>query len=113
MSEKSYENKLKAHLKANGAYFVKYFGCAFTQSGVPDILACVGGRFVAIEVKDTKGRPSPLQLANLRSIDRAGGVALLAYPKDFEFVKSIICALNDNKPINQLYKPFLDRLQKF
>lgn len=109
MSEKAYENKLKASLKSSGAYFVKYFGCAFSASGVPDILACVNGRFLGIEVKAVTGRPSPLQLHNLKAIDAAGGIALLAYPKDYDAVMSIIEALKSGGSLDGLYEPFRKR----
>lgn len=105
-AEKTYENKLKAFLKKRGVYHVKYFGCAFTQAGVPDLLACVNGTFLGIEVKASTGKPSTLQLANLRLIDAAGGIALLTYPEDYEDVKILINALIDRKPVAPLYEPF-------
>lgn len=105
-AEKTFENKLKAFLKKRGAYHVKFFGCAYTQAGVPDILACVNGTFVGIEVKASTGKPSALQLINLRNIDNSGGIALLAYPEDFEEIKLLIDALIDRTPYSALYEPF-------
>ena len=105
-AEKTFENKLKAYLKKRGAYFVKYFGCAYSQAGVPDILACVNGTFVGIEVKSSTGKPSTLQLINLRDIDANGGIALLAYPEDYENIKLLISALIDRTPVSALYEPF-------
>lgn len=90
MREKAFENKLKALLKAKGCYVVKYFGCAFSQAGVPDILCCVNGKFLAIEVKGDGGRPSPLQLHNIEQIEAAGGHAVVLYPNDFEAFKSLL-----------------------
>lgn len=110
-SEKTYENKLKSFLKSKGAYFVKYFGCAFSQSGVPDILCCVNGKFLGIEVKASGGRPSALQLHNLKSIDAAGGIALLVYPKDYNDFVQIIDALSTGEDINGLYEPFKARFK--
>lgn len=88
--EKRYEQKIKKLLNNLGAYHVKQFGCGYTKAGVPDILACLNGRFVAIEVKATKGRPSELQLYNLRKIDACGGYAILAYPDDFEALETLL-----------------------
>jgi Holliday junction resolvase len=60
---------------------------------VPDILACVNGYFVAIEVKAQQGRPSELQLYNIEKIRDAGGFALVLYPSAFprfkEFIKNL------------------------
>lgn len=82
--EKNFENKIKAYLKNRNAYFIKYWaGAKFTKSGVPDILICDKGSFIAIEVKAQNGKPSLLQLVNLEKIREAGGYGLLLYPQDF------------------------------
>jgi Holliday junction resolvase len=44
--------------------------------GIPDILACVDGRFFAFEVKRHDGIVSTIQKAQMRKINRAGGIAL-------------------------------------
>lgn len=77
--EKKVENKIKQYLDLIGAYHVKIHGSAFMPSGTPDILACVQGRFVAIEVKRPEGgRVSPLQKHKLELIERSGGVGIVA-----------------------------------
>jgi Holliday junction resolvase len=55
---------------------------ASNKRGVPDILAVIGGRFVAIEVKRPGGKPSKLQLAQLNRIQASGGVAMIAESVD-------------------------------
>ena len=88
--EKNFENKIKKYLDEKKIWYVKYFANRNTKSGVPDILACVNGRFVGIEVKATHGRPSPLQIYNRDKIIESGGVSLIVYPQDFENLKKII-----------------------
>lgn len=90
-AEKQFENKIKIFLTTRGAWFIKYWaGAQFTKSGVPDILACVNGYFVGIEVKGPNGRPSELQLHNVRAIRNAGGFAFILYPSAYEqFTKFI------------------------
>ena len=89
-AEKNFETKVKKYLKASGAYYVKFFANAFTKAGVPDILACVNGYFVGIEVKAEDGRPSELQLLNIRKIKNAGGFAFILYPSAYDdFIKFI------------------------
>lgn len=88
MREKSIENKIKIYLKSIGAYYVKYFGNSFSQVGVPDILACYKGHFIGIEVKNEKGKTSPLQDYNLEEIKKAGGYSLVA--RSVEDVKKVI-----------------------
>lgn len=89
--EKTFENKVKKFLKDEGCYYIKYWGGGtFTKSGVPDLLVCCNGYFIGIELKAENGKPSDLQLYNVRKIKEAGGKAMILYPKDFEYFKSLI-----------------------
>ena len=47
---------------------------AATRRGVSDITCCIGGRFVAIELKEDKGTPSPQQLRYLEKVEESGGI---------------------------------------
>ena len=94
--EKQFENKIKKLLKDSGAYIIKYWGGGeFTKSGVPDLLVCLNGRFMGIEIKATRGKPSELQLHNLKQIQKAGGIALLLYPTDFPAFQVLISNLTN------------------
>lgn len=98
-TEKNFENRVKAFLTLQGCYFIKYWGGGeFTKAGVPDILCCCNGRFLGIEIKSPKGKPSALQLHNLKKIDEAGGMGFLLYPKDFESFKELIQCIRFNDP---------------
>jgi hypothetical protein len=51
----------------------------FGKVGSADILGCLpGGRFLAIECKAEKGRPSGAQWEFLNEIERLGGLAIVA-----------------------------------
>lgn len=89
-SEKSFENKVKKFLKSKNIWYVKFFANGFTQKGIPDLLCCVKGFFLAIEIKSEEGRPSPLQLYTIDKIKQAGGFALVLYPSQFEDFKNFI-----------------------
>ena len=86
-AEKNFENKIKAYLKSIGAYFIKTHGDRFSKVGTPDIIACIKGKFVAIEVKAENGKPSELQRYHIQQINNAGGYSVILYPKDFEQFK--------------------------
>lgn len=75
MVEQKIQAKILNTLKKR-AYCVKVM--AANKNGVPDILACYKGRFVAIEVKTNTGRPTALQLANIDLIKENGGYAIIA-----------------------------------
>ena len=87
--EKVFENKIKAYLKSIGAYFIKTHGDRFSRVGTPDIISCVNGHFVAVEVKAENGKPSDLQIYHLDEIRKSGGHSFLLYSKDFEDFKKI------------------------
>lgn len=88
--EKTFENKIKKYLTAKGCYWVKYHGNAYSVAGTPDILACVNGYFIGIEVKAQGGKPSELQLVKIRDIREAGGFGYVVYPSGFGKLKDII-----------------------
>lgn len=93
-AEKTFENKIKKFLKTQGAWFIKYWaGAQFTKAGVPDIIACVHGYFIGIEVKAPNGKPSELQLYNLRKIREAGGFCFIVYPSGYEDFREFILKL--------------------
>ena len=91
--EKQFENKIKRYLKERGAYRVKYHGNFYSENGTPDILACVNGYFLAIEVKAPEGKPSELQLVKIDEIRKAGGFAYVVYPSGWFRLKDIIDGL--------------------
>ena len=97
-AEKQFENKVKAFLKEQGCWYIKYWGGGgFTKSGIPDLLICCNGRFVAVEVKASTGKPSDLQLKKIRDIRKAGGVAFVLYPDQFEEFKHMIINMKEDK----------------
>ena len=89
--EKRFEERIKKFLKDEGCWFVKYWGGSqFTKSGIPDLLVCCEGYFIGVEVKATQGKPSELQLYNLKKIEEAGGCSVLLYPDQWELFKNFI-----------------------
>lgn len=103
-SEKNFENKVKKFLEEQGCWFLKYWGgAAYTKAGIPDLLVCCNGYFLGVELKAPNGKPSPLQIYNLKKIDESGGYGILLYPKDFEMFKGLIQALNESNISSGLY----------
>lgn len=52
---------------------------AANESGTPDILACCNGKFVGIEVKAGRNKPTKLQMHKLEKIKEAAGISMVAY----------------------------------
>lgn len=86
--EKKIENKIKKYLEDHGIYYFKHHGNKFSTVGVPDIIACYKGYFLAFEVKAPKGKTSKLQDYHIAKIKRSGGIA--AVVKSLEEVEDII-----------------------
>lgn len=96
MREKNIENQIKNYLKSKEIWYVKFFANKFTPVGIPDILACVNGKFLAIEVKNEIGKTSPLQDYHIEQITKAGGVAMVVRPQNFDlFKKKVELMLRD------------------
>lgn len=78
-SEQQIQTKIKSYLEDQGAYVIKVI--AASKKGVPDLVACYKGLFVAIEVKKptTKNNVSKLQQYNLDKINKLGGIGLVAW----------------------------------
>jgi Holliday junction resolvase len=63
----------------------------YGQSGLPDIVCCYKGRFIAFEVKTDKGKTTILQEVMLRKIRAAGGIAEVV--RSAEEVKAVIAGI--------------------
>lgn len=98
--EKNFENRLKKFLEDEGCWFVKFFANAFTKTGVPDLLVCCNGYFVAVEVKAQNGKPSELQKWNIKKINESCGIGVVLYPDQFDDFKDLIHSLNDGHEMN-------------
>ena len=92
MTEQQIQKKIITYLEnEHNAYIVKVI--AASRAGVPDILCCINGMFVAIEVKtpETMKNVSKLQQYNIDKIKATTGIAFVACS-----VEQVTEALNDS-----------------
>lgn len=87
--------KIKAILKKYGVYYAMPIGTGYGNSGVPDFLCCVGGKFVAIEAKAGSNQPTALQEKNIREINAAGGIAVVINEDNLHMVEAIAKAYTE------------------
>lgn len=82
MREQAIQAKILRYLKKSGCYAVKVIQA--NKAGVPDILCCYKGHFLAFEVKtpETTKRYSKLQDYNIREIRKCGGFAYIVSSED-------------------------------
>lgn len=75
--ERRVKNQVRKLLDKLGAYYSMPVTSGYGNSGAPDFLACIKGRFVGIECKANGNKPTPLQEKNLRDIELSGGISLV------------------------------------
>jgi hypothetical protein len=77
-------------LKLHEVYYFFPAANGYGKSGVPDIICCVNGMFLAIECKAEGGRTTALQDRELERIESAGGIPLVVTPEHLEKLPGII-----------------------
>ena len=84
------KEKVASILKIEGVYFFYPATHGYGRSGVPDIIACVNGLFLAIECKAGKNKPTPLQVREIEAIRFNNGVAVVANEENWDMVQELV-----------------------
>lgn len=86
------ESKVKSSvttiLKRLGIYYFYPVTGGYGSSGVPDIVCCYNGVFVAIECKAGHNKPTPLQEAQMQKIRQAGGYTIVINEENVSILES-------------------------
>jgi Holliday junction resolvase len=88
--EKKVKEKIVKVLKEEGVYYFFPATHGFGRSGVPDIICCVNGYFLAIEVKAGTNKPTALQVREIEAIRRCNGVAVVANDENWDMVRGLV-----------------------
>ncbi len=87
--EKDIQSEILLYLKGNKTHFGRggvwvnvHGGSPYMNAGLPDIIGCYKGRFVAFEVKRPGGRLTALQSRWLQKIRDVGGIAEVVYSRE-------------------------------
>ena len=92
MKEKDLIKTITNYLKTiPDCFYWKEHGGQYGTAGIPDIIVCYRGKFIAFEVKADKNKPTVLQAITIKQILRAGGYALVV--RSVEEVKKVMHAL--------------------
>ena len=91
--ETLFKNKVRKALKSLPAcWFTKIQ--QVTINGTPDILACINGIFVALELKASySDRETELQKYNLKKIGESGGYGIVAHPDNWDTIYKFLSVL--------------------
>lgn len=78
-------------LKQRGAYyFYPVAGALGARAGIPDIIVCYRGWFIAIECKAGKGKATDYQLNQIEAIQKADGIAFVVNELNIGAVQDIM-----------------------
>ncbi len=92
MDETTLIKKIKKYLAGlDGCFFWKEHGGQYSTAGIPDIICCYKGLFVAFEAKVGKNKPTKLQAKTIAAIRKTDGIAEVVHSLDD--VKRIISQL--------------------
>ena len=80
MNEAALIQKIRKYLATLPyCFFWKEHGGQYGTAGIPDIIVCYKGRFLALEAKVGRNKPTKLQTATIDKIRQAGGTAAVVY----------------------------------
>jgi Holliday junction resolvase len=97
--EKKVKNAVVALLKKHHAYCFYPVAGGFGSAGIPDIIACYMGRFIAIECKAGKNKTTALQDRNIAQIKDAGGFAIVVNEENLIDVQEILDYITQERRI--------------
>lgn len=103
VTEAAVKDAVLRKIKILGGYCIVKHQTSMGKRGTPDVLACIKGRFVAIEVKRPGNIPNPDQLGELRRWQAAG--ALACWVQSVEQFDQILDHLDDVSWQNDFQHP--------
>jgi Holliday junction resolvase len=81
------KQRVRKILDAANVYYFLPPGSGYGRAGIPDIIACVNGFFLAIECKAGKGKTTALQDRELERIQAAGGTTMVIYDTEEDMLR--------------------------
>ena len=98
--ERKVKDKVMALLNQYEAYSFSPPSNGYGRAGVPDIIACLHGRYIAIECKAGKNKPTLLQIRELDRTTKAGGVALIIRESNINEVATALQSIKEEHDRN-------------
>jgi Holliday junction resolvase len=84
------KDQVRKVLDEMGAYYFFPAANGYGRTGIPDVIACVGGHFVGIECKAGSKQPTALQQRELDNIEKAEGTGLIVNADNISNLKNIL-----------------------
>lgn len=87
--EAKVKKKVVDAIKKNNAYYFFPATGGYGRSGVPDVVCCYRGHFIAIECKAGTNKPTPLQEAEMAKILQAQGFVRVVNEDNIDDVQAM------------------------
>jgi len=88
--EKKVKDKCVKLLKAYDVYYFFPATHGYGRSGVPDIICCITGKFVAIECKAGDNKPTALQEKEMADIRKQGGITVVINESNLTLLENLL-----------------------
>ena len=88
------KKRVKAILDEQQVYHFSPMQNGMGRAGIPDIIACHGGKFIGIECKAGDNKPTALQERELNRILNAGGEAYVINEDNIEQLREELIWMN-------------------
>jgi len=88
--ERAVKDAVEKLLKAHKVWYFFPNMTGYGRAGIPDIIACVRGRFLAIECKAGKGQTTALQDRELERIEDSGGISIVIREDNLDVLEHIL-----------------------
>jgi hypothetical protein len=92
--EAKVKKKVVDVIKKNSAYYFFPATGGYGRSGVPDVVCCYRGVFVAIECKAGNNKPTALQEAEMQKIRQAQGFVLVVNEANITDVNEVFTTID-------------------
>ena len=100
--EKKVKKIVTDELKSRGIYYFYPVSGGYGSSGVPDIICCYRGFFVAFECKAGKNKTTALQEKNIDAIIDNGGIAMVVTDRDpLGVVRTVLGFIDSQEKLKQ------------
>ena len=112
--ETSLQERIQTLIESKGGYVIKTHGDMTTEPGIPDLIFCYKGLFIAFEVKVDNNEPSRQQGIHCRNIHKASGIASIIW--NIEQAKIVLTSIDrmmaiHNNIVPELIKSIVPTLQ--
>jgi len=88
--ESKVKKRVREVLDKLGIYHFMPPANGFGRAGIPDIIACMDGHFIAIECKAGSGKTTALQDRELDRIHNAGGTTYIARESNIDELQQLL-----------------------